>query len=363
MKRLIICCDGTWNKPDQMDRGVMRPTNVVKIARMVLPQAPDGTTQQVYYDKGVGTGDVVDKLFGGAFGVGLKHNVINAYDFLCRQYESGDEVWLFGFSRGAYTVRRVVGMVRKCGVLPKDLDEQSRKRLVQEAYEIFLRRENADQGGADSEAAIAFRERNHSPRIPVHFIGLWDTVGAYGIAGVVGQLSTSLFHSKARFHDRRLSSDVKFACHAIAIDERRRLFSPTLWEQTANGAKKGQVIEQRWFAGVHSNVGGGYENTGLSDITLHWMAARAEARGLYLDPRWREKIMPDEFGELRNSRTGIYRLMPGLLRTIGAQTNGFEQLHIKAFERMQRDPNPYTPENLLAYLQTPGHRIDFSEPV
>lgn len=248
MKRLIICCDGTWNKPDQMDRGVMRPTNVVKLARMIMPQTkPEGITQQVYYDKGVGTGDVIDKLFGGAFGVGLKHNVIEAYDYLCRHYDAGDEMWLFGFSRGAYTVRRAAGMVRKCGVLPKTLDEPTRKRLVQEAYDIYLRRENADQGGADSEVAVEFRERNHSPRIPIHFIGLWDTVGTYGIAGVMGQLTT--LYSKARFHDRRLSSDVKFACHAIAIDEKRRLFAPTLWEQTENGAKKGQVIEQRWFTG------------------------------------------------------------------------------------------------------------------
>ena len=363
MKRLIICCDGTWNKPDQMDRGVMRPTNVVKIARMILTQALDGTAQQVYYDQGVGTGDMIDKFCGGAFGVGLKYNVIKAYDFLSRHYETGDEVWLFGFSRGAYTVRRVIGLVRKCGVLPRELDDEARNKAMMEAYGIFLRRENADQGGADSQAAIDFRNRHNSPRIPIHFAGLWDTVGAYGIAGVMGQLSTSLFHSKARFHDRRLSSDVKFACHAIAIDEKRRLFNPTLWEQTANAEKKGQEIEQRWFTGVHSNVGGGYEDRGLSDITLHWMAARAEARGLYLDPKWREKIMPDEFGELRNSRTGIYCFMPSLLRTIGTQTNGFEQLHIKAFERMQRDPNPYAPGNLLTYLQSPGHQIDFSEPV
>ena len=133
MKRLIICCDGTWNKPDQMDRGVMRPTNVVKIARMIMTQARDGTAQQVYYDKGVGTGDVIDKLFGGAFGVGLKHNVIEAYNFLSRHYEAGDEVWLFGFSRGAYTVRRVVGMVRKCGVLPREFDEEARNRATTEA--------------------------------------------------------------------------------------------------------------------------------------------------------------------------------------------------------------------------------------
>lgn len=187
---------------------------------------------------------------------------------------------------------------------------------------------------------------------------MWDTVGAYGIAGVLGQLTTPI--SKARFHDSRLSPDVEFACQAIAIDEKRRLFSPTLWEQGPNGAMKGQVLEQRWFTGVHSNVGGGYQDSGLSDIALYWMAARAESRGLRLDPKWRNRIAPDEFGELRESRTGIYRFLGKAMRVIGAQANSCEQLHHAAFDRMQRDPAGYGPENLTNYVRSPNLKIDLS---
>jgi len=360
MKRLVVCCDGTWNKPDQYDRGVLRPTNVVKMARLVLPQAVDGTVQHAYYDQGVGTGDLVDKAFGGAFGVGLARNVIAAYDFLSQNHEAGDQIWLFGFSRGAYTARRVVGMVRKCGLLPKTYSGDERKHKLQDAYDLYTRRENAEQGGADSDAATAFRQANASPRVPIEFIGVWDTVGAYGIAGVVGQLTTVM--SSARFHDSRLSSDVKYACHAIAIDEQRRLFQPTLWEQGPAGAANGQVIEQRWFAGVHSNVGGGYQDTGLSDIALWWMAARAESRGLDLDNVWRARLAPSIFGELRDSRTGIYKLMGHAWRGIGVQPRGFEGLHHSAFDRSQRDPQPYHPDNMTAYLAQPGRLIDLAEP-
>ena len=193
MKRLVVCCDGTWNTPDQKDRGVERPTNVVKLARWVLPQAPDGTEQKTYYDRGVGTGDFVDRLFGGAFGIGLSHNVREAYEFLSHAYAPGDEVYLFGFSRGAYTVRRTVGMLRKCGLAPK-----ADKKVIQAAHAVYEKRESREEGGADSKAARAFREKHGAQRIPIRFLGVWDTVGSLGIAGVLGQLGSMM--SRARFH-------------------------------------------------------------------------------------------------------------------------------------------------------------------
>ena len=355
MKRLVVCCDGTWNTPDQKDRGVLRPTNVVKLARWVLPQAGDGTVQKTYYDRGVGTGDFVDRLFGGAFGIGLSHNAREAYGFLSRNHEPGDEVYLFGFSRGAYTVRRTVGMLRKCG-LARNADDAT----VKEAYAVYAKRESRAEGGADSKAALAFRAKHAAERIPVRLLGVWDTVGSHGIAGVLGQLGSSM--SRARFHDRILSSDVEHACHAVAIDECRRLFQPTLFRQSRTGAERGHLLEQSWFAGVHSNVGGGYEHAGLSDIALHWMAARAEARGLALDPRWRARIDPDEFGELRDSRRGIYRLLGKSVRPLGAEESGFERAHVSPLTRAERDPAGYAPANLKSYLGSPGCRIDVSEP-
>lgn len=355
MKRLVVCCDGTWNTPDQEDRGVQRPSNVVKLARWVLPQGPDGTLQQCYYDRGVGTGDWIDRVFGGAFGVGLSHNVREAYAFLSQHHEPGDEVYLFGFSRGAYTVRRTVGMLRKCGLAPR-ADEAT----VKEAFALYERRESRAEGGADSRAALAFREKHGASRIPVRFLGVWDTVGSHGIAGVLGQLGSVM--SRARFHDRILSSDVGHACHAVAIDECRRLFQPTLFQQSRTGAGRGHVLEQSWFAGVHSNVGGGYEDSGLSDLALHWMAAKAECEGLALDARWRSRLDPDEFGELRDSRTGIYRLLGKSARAIGAQKAGFERVHVSPVMRAERDPAKYQPANLEAYLATPAREIDVAEP-
>jgi uncharacterized protein (DUF2235 family) len=122
------------------------------------------------------------------------------------------------------------------------------------------------------------------------------------------------------------------------------------------------VLGQSWFAGVHTNVGGGYEDTGLSDITLHWMAARAKARGLALDPRWRARVRPDEFGELRDSRTGIYRLLGKAVRPIGEQAKGFERLHQSPVARMERDPATYEPANAVAYVRSAKPEYDFSEP-
>jgi len=356
MKRLVICCDGTWNTPDQKDRGVMRPTNVVKLARWVMPQDRNGVAQRVHYDPGVGTGDIVDRAFGGMFGVGLAHNVRQAYEFLSSHYEDGDQVFLFGFSRGAYTVRRAVGMVRKCGVLPRIDDKDAREAAIGEGYGIYLQR----GGGPDSEAAVAYRKRHGCRAITVRCLGVWDTVGAYGIGGVMGQLTSRL--SKSRFHDRRLSSIVERAYQAVAIDETRRLFQPNLWEQGPNGLAKNQVLEQSWFAGVHSNVGGGYEDTGLSDITLHWMATRAEQCGLELDRKWRDRVDPDEFGELRESRTGIYLFMGKAVRRIGGQKNGCEKAHNAALDRMARDPAVYAPANLVAYRDSKEFKVDLSEP-
>jgi uncharacterized protein (DUF2235 family) len=360
MQRLVVCCDGTWNTPDQKDRGVLRPSNVVKIARCVLPQGADGTAQRVHYDKGVGTGDLVDRLFGGMFGVGLAHNILEAYEFLNLNYRAGDELYFFGFSRGAYTVRRVVGMLRKAGMLPAIADGAARKAAIGEAYDVYRVRESREQGGPDSPAAAAFRERRGAQRVPVRFLGVWDTVGAYGIGGVLGTLSNAA--GKGRFHDRILSSDVRHACHAVAIDEHRRLFEPTLFLQGRTGAGNGQRIEQSWFAGAHSNVGGGYEDSGLSDLALQWMAAKAESCGLALEANWRAALAPNLAGELRDSRTGLYKLMGSAIRPIGEQRQGFERLHHAPFERMERDPAHYQPENVVAYLQRPERDIDRAEP-
>ncbi|MDZ7291495.1 MAG: DUF2235 domain-containing protein [candidate division KSB1 bacterium] len=334
-KRIVVCSDGTWNTPDQRDGKVFCPTNVVKMARAIAPLARDGWAQVVFYDEGVGTHWGLDRLTGGAFGVGLSKNIKDAYLFLINNYIDGDEIYLFGFSRGAYTVRSTAGLIRKCGLLKKIHADK-----VPEAYKLYRQRDATP----DTEAAILFRQ-NFSREIRIKFIGVWDTVGALGIP-----LRGLRFLTRRRyqFHDVRLSRSVDYAYHAVAIDERRKPFKPTLWE-TANAP--GQTVEQVWFAGVHSNIGGGYRDTGLSDLAFLWIKEKAEAAGLTFDQEYIDTVFhPDPFGVMRNSKKGLYLLTGNYLRPIDAGTNSNESVHASAITRYHNYSPPYKPPNLTDYL-------------
>jgi uncharacterized protein (DUF2235 family) len=330
MRRLVVCCDGTWKTAEAKN-----PTNIVSLARSVLPVARDGISQLVFYDPGVGTGTWVDRLTGGALGRGLSDNVKDAYRWLIYNYAPEDQIYIFGFSRGAYTARSLVGLVRKCWLLHKEHAE-----LLPRAYEIYRRRDDT----ADSPEAGDFRTQN-SRQVDVHFIGVFDTVGSLGIpvAGLRG-----ISRRRYQFHDARLSSIVKHAFHAVAIDERRKAFSPTLWE-TQPG--RDQVVEQVWFAGVHSDVGGGYAERGLSDVTLNWMVAKARAAGLDFDDRnLSARVRPDPFGPLHNSKTGIYLVAGTYEREIGKDPSGCEAVSSTAVERHLDQRAAYRPRNLISYL-------------
>jgi uncharacterized protein (DUF2235 family) len=338
MQRLVVCCDGTWNKPDETDRGVPSPTNVWKIDRALAPAGADGVPQARYYDEGVGTGPWYDRWLGGAFGVGLSQNILQAYTWLVEKYEDGDELFFFGFSRGAYTVRSLAGLIRNSGLLRR---EHADRR--DEAYDLYRRRDPASgPNGADAQA---FRAQ-YSREIRIRFIGVWDTVGALGIP--FGPMRVFTW-PRYQFHDVKLSSYVDFAYQALAIDERRRPFKPSIWEQQEHAT--GQVMEQRWFAGVHSNVGGGYADAGLSDLAFDWMRSKAEACGLAFDAAYlRKAIAPDELGELRVSNGGWYRLLPGYGRPLCAQANGNEDVAPPALDRNEELPD-YRPENLMRWLK------------
>ncbi len=269
MKRLVVCCDGTWNKPDS--RTV---TNVEKIARTVQsdPGVTGGVHQLVYYVSGVGAGSYgADKVLGGAFGFGLFHNVIACYRFLAQNYEPGDEVFIVGFSRGAYTARSVAGMVGRVGLLTK-------VSLVEErlptAVNMYRRTDGPE--GAFGASVDEFRH-DHCNAVEVSFLGVFDTVGALGVPGL---------QQAPRFHDVQLSTQVLRARHALAIDETRLKFAPTFWEAPADRADaptEDSRVKQVWFEGAHSDVGGGYRDTGLSDTSLLWMAREAHAAGLVFD--------------------------------------------------------------------------------
>jgi uncharacterized protein (DUF2235 family) len=318
-KRLLVFCDGTWNSAD-------RPavTNVCKLKEAVA----ESDEQLVKYEPGVGT-KLGERISGGAFGYGLSRNVRDCYQWLVDNYEPGDELWFFGFSRGAFTARSLAGLVRNSGILlPEHRD------MVADAYKLYRSRKPGDAPW--EEAATAWRGRHSHPLPRIHFIGVWDTVGALGIPNLRFLLPG--ISKRWTFHDTTLSSYVDNAFHAISIDERRRPFVPTLWVKQVKDGKvveppPEQTVAQVWFAGVHSDVGGGYENPELSEIPLLWIAERARECGLVLKPghlgRGRDPIVaakrrdgielaPNPNGQLHNSLTLFYRAMRPLDRRFSA---------------------------------------------
>jgi uncharacterized protein (DUF2235 family) len=270
MKRIVICFDGTWSKPadEALPADQRVETNVCRFYESVPDRDTNGIEQVKWYDEGVGT-KWYDRYIGGAIGAGLEINIIQGYEYLANHYEDGDEVYVLGFSRGAYTARSLVGMIRNCGLIyPKHLALR-----VAMAYGIYRTRDD----GTDSMTAKLFRQA-FSRAIKIKFIGVWDTVGALGIPLDVLSDAKMKFYE---FHDTKLSSLVENACQAIATDEHRRDYDVCLWNPDAAPA---QVLEQRWFMGAHCDVGGGYKDRSLSDLTLRWMQDKAAALGLAVDP-------------------------------------------------------------------------------
>jgi uncharacterized protein (DUF2235 family) len=263
MRRLVICCDGTWKTANDE-----ATTNVVRMADAVRPVGPDGVSQIVYYSAGVGTGNLVEKLRG-IFGKGLENGLLDAYRFIVLNYEPGDELYLFGFSRGAYTVRSLAGLIRTAGIVRK-----ANPKIVTEAFQVY-RAPDPEGKKADKRVAVDFRAKTNAHTPNIHFIGVWDTVGSLGIP--VGRILSALSRKKHGFHDTGLSSRVNNAFHALAIDEGRYTFEPTLWTSVP---EPHQRVEQAWFAGAHSDVGGGNASTGLSDCAFAWMAKSARECGL-----------------------------------------------------------------------------------
>jgi uncharacterized protein (DUF2235 family) len=354
-KRLVICCDGTWNRPDQLDDGAAAPTNVSKFALAVARQDGDGTTQLVHYQRGVGTRRF-ERIRGGAFGLGLSRNVRECYRFLVECYEPGDELYFLGFSRGAFTARSTVGLVRNSGILrPQYLSR------IKEAYGLYrARRGEAHPRG--NEAAL-FRRMYSHPEARIHFVGVWDTVGSLGIP--IDGVRWPLMNLWS-FHDTELSSRVLHAYQAVAIDERRGSFKPTLWKRQEHAA--GQTLEQVWFAGVHSDVGGGYSDPALAEIPLLWMVDRAGAAGLAfepdrlvspagaVDPELRHagvQVDPDALGKIHKSLKSFYLLMPRHRRPLAADGGWLAS----SAARRRREASDYAPPKLVEYMEGGGREM------
>ncbi|HLF16584.1 MAG TPA: DUF2235 domain-containing protein [Candidatus Thermoplasmatota archaeon] len=293
-RRLVLFLDGTWKSAD----GEGRSTNVVKLMRAVAPKGKDGADQIVYYDSGIGSdGGWWERMLAGATGRGLDKNVKDAYLFLGNNWRPGDEVFLFGFSRGAFTARSLAGFIECCGLL-----DRHQLRHLRQAWDAYRKRRCKDE---NEDVA-----RLQGQTVPVTCLGVWDTVGALGIP--IRWFSPARWHKKRKyaFYNTDLGDGVKCALHAIAVDEKRGAFAPTLWQRHEDRPlKKGHVAEQVWFAGTHSDVGGGNEDAGLSDVTLEWMVERVDHHTdlafldewRTLDPHWNVKGNP--LGVLHESRS------------------------------------------------------------
>ena len=366
MKRIVICCDGTWKRLDER-----HPTNVVRIAQAVTPEGQDGVAQVVFHLDGVGSGRGtgriargLDRALGGMFGQGLMGTVEAAYRFLIFNHAPGDEIYLFGFSRGAYMARSLAGLIRNCGILAR-----GHAAMIPKALALYQARN--DRAHPDSNEACAFRARHGQPvwtspadaiwrtrlhggpgaRLDLRYLGVWDTVGALGVPRDFRL--APLLNRSLRFHDTRLSKGVGAARHAVAIDERRRGFPPTLWDNLdALNAESGETrYLQRWFPGDHGSVGGGGEVTALSHDALLWIAEGAAAVGLGLDPAaiegWRRGR--DCMGPLRATRREA-GLVDRALALAPADRQGpanVAELADATIRRWRRDP-AYRPATLRA---------------
>jgi uncharacterized protein (DUF2235 family) len=318
-QKLALCLDGTWNAQDS-------GTNIYHLSNLIVEGAvtKGGQTwsQLVYYQEGVGTG-MLDQVTGGAFGIGLSRNVREAYDWLIEHYCDGDEIYIFGFSRGAFTARSLVGLISKCGLLRRGAPMPPEE--LWHAYQILGRLCNSRSG---MEPAPSWWERiagkpkppfrniqdlrplepwekgkpvdvkppanraeellvQWSRRVPIHCVGVFDTVGALGLNALAIPWVRDV---TAQFHDARLTTLVTHGFQALAIDEHRASFVHVPWyRETGSGIPEGKThnggrIEQRWFVGAHSNVGGGYEDGVLSQHALAWMIQETSALGLDYRP-------------------------------------------------------------------------------
>jgi len=286
MKRLIYCLDGTTNTYD-----AAHPTNVVMAHKSISETSSEGIAQVRFYDEGVGT-KLGEKFIGMAFGVGLMKNILQAYEHLCMHYEPGDEIYIFGFSRGAYTARSFGGLIGICGIVTDITDvklQQARhfyeNRLSSEKEDLQALREwrvvNSRAVAADLDD-LDFRISSGARRVPlvhIRYIGVWDTVKTLGTD-----------ESKYLWHDHSLSAQVEFARHAVALDERRNKFSVTEWDNIDElndlrgipQESEDAPYQQKWFPGDHGSVGGGGPTRGLSDASFEWILEGAQEAGLEL---------------------------------------------------------------------------------
>jgi uncharacterized protein (DUF2235 family) len=356
-KNIVLFSDGTGNSSAKAEK-----TNVWRLFE-ALVQA-DGT-QVAHYDDGVGTSsNKYLSALGGAFGWGLKRNVIDLYKFVCRNYQGGDRIHGFGFSRGAYTIRMVVGLIASQGVLPYQ-PEELLHRKARAAYREYRWKNHWKWHHLaypfmwligllyrvrDALIRDPYDSNANDHRVRVAFLGLWDTVAAYEMPIEEIKRAMNRWLWPMGFSDCTLSPIVAKAFHALSLDDQRETFHPMIWDEVkeAEMVRAGTVeagrLTQVWFAGVHSNVGGGYPEDRLSLVALDWIAQHAQANGLRFNPLALQIISEQKspFARMYDSRAGagvFYRYAPRRMQYVPV-------VHSSVIHRMAEGCDSYAPASL-----------------
>jgi uncharacterized protein (DUF2235 family) len=341
---IAVLLDGTWSDANTH-------TNIAQIDARV-PRRIGDVAQDVCYIKGVGTGRR-DRLQGGLLGQGLDDDIREAYSFIAAHHRSDDDrIHLIGYSRGAFAARSLAGMIAKCGLIAEsDLPAEAVFARYRDTKTPGLR--EMQEGETPARTAEDHRVLARSRLVRIRFIGVFDTVGSLGIPGGVGRFVN---RRRYEFHDTRLSGLVDLACHAVAIDEHRKQFAPTLWTSVPIPIPDHPTrVEQRWFVGAHANVGGGGTaapavDNPLSILPREWIVDRAVEAGLVVGPppvpltgkEWSGQI--DDF--YRSVLGRLARLLPGIepfLRTV--RTTIGEVLNGSVIQRWRDGTPPYRPRN------------------
>jgi len=354
-KNIVICSDGTGNTAIKG-----RGTNVFKLFEATdlvgHRRHPNLDPQVALYDDGVGTENFRPlKIFAGMTGYGLSRNVKQLYKELVRIYDEGDRIFLFGFSRGAFTVRTLAGFIAMCGILDvKNLTTaEALESAVKALYKVYRKSYRTELmklflGPPSASIVKAFRDAHClAGDVPIQFMGVWDTVDAVGLPFHVSDVINLVFY-RFKFRDHILSPSVKRACHALSIDDQRHSFHPLLWREGPGDAAR---IEQVWFAGAHSNVGGGYPKQGMSLVALEWMLRKAGESGLRLLDSdtllYCEHANVDD--KLYDPRAGLgifYRWKPRDIGEICRDNLVNPTLHLSVLERIAHGTDDYAPGNL-----------------
>ncbi len=353
---IVIFSDGTGNSAIK-DRG----TNVFKLYEALdltyHPEDPSCPPQVAFYDDGVGTEDLKFlRAMGGAFGLGLKRNILQLYTGLCRTYVPGDKIFLFGFSRGAFTVRMLAGFILRCGIVDRskyrtDAELDAAVRQAYRQYRVDY------QAWFDKLVRFIVRLNTPLPADHLHhskiqFIGVWDTVAAVAVPSDTGAKFFNKIIHQFRFPNLRVDEGVCKVCHAVAIDDERKTFHPEICEENPKAPDR---IEQVWFAGVHSNVGGGYPKQGMSLVSLDWMMTRAYDMGLRYQDGAHERIQAacNVDDKLYDSRSGLqimYRYKPRPIQEL-CKNSVSPKVHISVLRRIARATEMYAPGNLPPTLE------------